>query len=84
MVLLRDGIFCKSSVLHNALGSSTKTTHLVRKLVLGVFKEEIFKKGRNQITLTGNSPRFLGKQSEVKYDNIDVSARSAIISKFLL
>lgn len=42
MVLLRNNIFCKSSVLHYALGSSTKTTHLVRKLVLGVFKEEIF------------------------------------------
>lgn len=82
MVLLRNGIFCKSSVLHKALGSSTKITHLVRKLVLGVFKEDIFNKECNQITLTGNVPRSVGKQPDAKYDNIDVLARSAIISKF--
>ncbi|RLU21742.1 hypothetical protein DMN91_006118 [Ooceraea biroi] len=77
MVLLRNGVFCKSSVLHNALGSSTKTTHLVRKLVLGVFKKEIFKK--RSIQVTGNTPRSVEKQPGAKYDNIDVVARSAII-----
>lgn len=82
MVLLGNNVYCKASVLHYALGSSTKTTHLVRKLVLGVFKTEIFKKGLCQVTLTGNVPR-LGKQPGAKYYNIDVSARSAIISKFL-
>lgn len=82
MILLGNNIFCKSSVLHYALGSSTKTTHLVRKLVCGVFKKEIFKKGPCQVTLTGYAPRSVGKQAEVKYINIDVVARSAIISKF--
>jgi len=82
MILLGNNIFCKSLVLRYALGSSTKTTHLVRKLVLGVFKEEIFKKGPCQVTFTGYSPRYLGKQTEIKYDNIDVLAKSTIISKF--
>jgi len=83
MVLLRNDVFCKSSILHYALGSSTKPTHLVRKLILGVFKEEIFKKGPYQVTLTGNSPRTVEKQRGVKYYNIDVVARSAIIRKLL-
>lgn len=84
MVLLKNDIFCKSSVLHYALGSSSRITHLVRKLVLGVFKKEIFKKGNNQVTLTGCAPRFVGKELQATYDNIDVLARSAIISKILL
>ncbi|XP_067203851.1 uncharacterized protein [Linepithema humile] len=79
MILLGNDIFCKSLVLHYALGSSSKTTHLVRKLVLGVFKEEIFKKGPHQVTLTGYSPRNIGKQTEIKYDNIDIIARFTII-----
>ena len=82
MTLLGNNIFCKSSVLHYALGSSTKATHLVRKLVCGVFKEEIFKKGPSQVTLSGYAPRNVGKQAEVKYTNIDVVAKSTIISKF--
>jgi len=84
MILLGNNLFCKSSVQRYALGSSTKTMHLVRKLVLGVFKEEIFKKGPCQVTLIGYSPRYLGKQinTEIKYDNIDVLTKSTIISKF--
>lgn len=84
MVLLRDNVYCKSSVMSLAFGCSSKTTHLVRNLVLGVFKKEIFSRGINEVTLTGHAPRATGRQRGTQYCNIDFVARSAIISKFLL
>lgn len=84
MVLLRNNIYCKSSVLSYAIGSSSKTTHFVRKLILGVYKKEIFKKGSIEVTLTGRAPRTSEKQRETKYCNIDPVAKATIIGTFFL
>jgi len=60
MIHLRNGIFCKKKIYDYAIGSSHRASHIARKLLEGVFKEEALMK----CTFTGQSPRSLGKERQ--------------------
>ncbi|XP_011883712.1 PREDICTED: uncharacterized protein LOC105570870 [Vollenhovia emeryi] len=58
MIHLRNGIFCRKKNYDLALGSSHRASHIARRLLEGVFKQEILIK----CTFTGQTPRSLGKE----------------------
>lgn len=75
MVLLKNRTFCRKKVLEMALGSSTKSSHMARRLLEGVFKNDALIKS----TLTGQAPKSLGKERQSqKYDCLDSQARKDI------
>jgi len=49
---------------------------------LEYLKKRFLRKALAKLRFIGYSPRYLEKQTEIKYDNIDVLAKSTIISKF--
>jgi len=82
MVMLRDEIYCRESILREALGASSKASHLVRRLLLGIFKKDTI----YHITLTGRPPRAAGRvqNASERLFPLDEKAKIAIISKFSL
>jgi len=82
MVMLRDEVYCRQSVLCEALGASSKTSHLVRRLLLGVFKKDVI----YHVTLTGQAPRAAGREQNASKQllSLDNKAKVAIISEFSL
>ena len=62
MIPLWNGIYCKKKIYDYAVGSSHRASHLARKLLEGVFKEEALIK----CTFTGQAPRSLGKERQLE------------------
>lgn len=80
MIHLVDGIYCLKSVYNEAVSISKQRTHLVRKLIPGVYRPETILGA----TLKGQSIRNKGRASlNVRQNCLDIPAREAIISKFL-
>lgn len=78
MVHLADGIYCKKKVYDAALGASKASTHLVRRLIKGVFKEEILL----ECTATGQAPRGVGRDNQrEEIFSLNPRARKAIIGE---
>lgn len=76
MVLLTNGIYCRKKILKSALGNSKAVTHIARRLITGVFKEEKLL----QCTLSGQPPRAQGKERQKqKVESLDLGAKNAII-----
>lgn len=79
MVDIGNNIYCRQTILNMALGSSTKPTHLARKLLEGVFTLQTLLAS----TLTGMSPRAQGKERQQQnVMALDIQARLAIIGRF--
>lgn len=80
MVLLQDNIFCKKRTYDYATGSSTIASHLARRLLEGIFKQEAILKS----TFSGQSPRAQGRERQ--QENVEClhnQAKQAIIGNFL-
>ncbi len=78
MVHLQNGIFCKKLVRDMAKGSAKKVTHLARRLMEGVFKDDAIRR----CTFTGQTPRAQGKLRQMEnIISLDEKAKSAIIGK---
>ncbi|XP_036138578.1 uncharacterized protein LOC105832315 isoform X2 [Monomorium pharaonis] len=77
MILLRDGIFCRQSVLLAALGHACKASHIVRRLVQGVFKIETIMNA----TVTGQAPRATARDKSMQTVPLDGKAKMAIINE---
>lgn len=78
MIHLRDGIFCKKKIYDYAVGSSHRASHMARKLLEGVFKEEALLK----CTFSGQAPRCLGKERQMEeVFCLDDAAKYVIIGK---
>lgn len=76
MVLLMDNVYCRKKIWISALGNSKAVTHVARRLLQGVFKEEKLL----QCTLTGQSPRAQGKERQKEdVECLDRRAKNAII-----
>lgn len=76
MALLMNGVYCRKKVWISALGNSKAVTHLARRLIVGVFKEEKLL----QCTFTGQAPRAQGKERQKEtVECLDLRARNAII-----
>lgn len=80
MVMLRNKIYCHQLVLCAALGASSKASHLVRRLLLGVFKQDAI----CHTTLTGRAPCAAGYNQNVSVQLFPLNdkAKNAIISRF--
>lgn len=81
MVLLQNNIFCKKKIYDYATGSSTVSSHLARRFLEGVFKQETLLKS----TFSGQSPRTQGRQRQ--RENVEClhnTAKHAIIGNFNL
>ncbi|XP_067208077.1 uncharacterized protein [Linepithema humile] len=74
MVLLQDGVFCNERVLEVALSSSHKASHIVRRLIVGVFKLESLK----DCTFTGASHRGVHENKD-DITCLNLHARNSII-----
>jgi len=75
MVHLKNNIYCRKRILTNALSVSKQVTHLLRRLIEGVFKIEKIV----NCTLTGQSPRSQGKErKDQEYYSLDYKAIMAI------
>lgn len=77
MILLRDRIYCRRSVLLTALGHDCKSSHIVRRLLERVFKIEAIMNA----TVTGQAPRSVGRDNSAQIVPLDGRAKIAIISK---
>lgn len=76
MVLLKDGVYCKHRILESARGVSCKASHLVRRLIEGVFKPQAIL----QSTVSGRTPRAQGKERQQQHViPLNVTAKNAII-----
>lgn len=78
MILLHDGIYCRQSVLLTALGHACKASHIVRRLIQGVFKIEAIMNA----TVTGQAPRAGVQDKSVQTVPLDGKAKMAIISQY--
>lgn len=74
MVPLMNGIYCKRRIRDSAIGGSSKLSHLVRRLLDGVFTREAIM----QCTCTGK-PGAATAKSDKKPEALDDTARNAII-----
>lgn len=74
MILLVNGIYCKRKFHDSAMGASSKLTHLVRRLLEGVFKRDALLNS----TCTGKPSAAAAKASH-KPDTLDNTAKEAII-----
>lgn len=80
-MLIKDGVYCKRRILESAKGVSFKASHLVRRLLEGVFKPEALL----QSTVSGRAPRAQGKERQSQHvDPLNVTARNAIIGIMLI
>lgn len=80
MVKLCNSTFCKKSVLSNALSNSNKVSHLVGKLIPGVFTKEAIMRA----TLTGKRPPAAGRSTApVDQTGLHPTAVNDILCKYL-
>lgn len=79
MILLLNDIYCKRIIHDNAIGASTKQTHVVRRLLDGVFKREALLK----CTCTGK-PSAMAAKLPKKPQALDHTAKNAIIEYSVL
>ena len=76
MVHLINGVYCKKRHYDAALAASKAASHLVRRLLTGVFKEDAILK----CTRTGQSARAQGKDRQrEEMSSLSPAARQAII-----
>lgn len=80
MVHLSDGIYATETSYNYAKGGgSFLASHVARRLMSGVFKNEILLK----CIFTGTAPRAHGKEKQLQpVQGLDSTAREVILSKF--
>lgn len=74
MLPLLNGIYCKRRFHDNAIGGSSMLSHLVRRLLDGVFKREAIV----NCTCTGK-PSAAAARAAQKPEALDDTAKNAII-----
>lgn len=75
MIHLKYNVYCRKRIFDSALSVASQVTHLIRRLIEGVFKIEKLL----DCTLTGQSPRTQGKEKINKqFDSLDFTAKMAI------
>lgn len=78
MVSIGNGVYCKKTILDSALKVATKPSHLVRRMLTGVFKEEAIA----TCTLTGRKPIAAGTNNyEGEVHCLNPAAVSAMYGK---
>lgn len=79
MVLLVDDVYCKRRFHDNAIGGVSKLSHLVRRLIDGVFKREALM----ECTCTGKPSAAAAKAGQ-KPEALDDTAKNAIIGIIII
>lgn len=80
MVHLRGDVYCKKSVFAYAVsGGSSSATHVARRLLEGVFKNEAILK----CTFTGQPARAQREKRFIAVQTLDGNAKDEIIGKFI-
>lgn len=78
MVHLKNNFYCRNAIYYAALGNSHRPSHIVRRLLTGVFQKEALINN----TLTGQSPRAQGKDRQnVKMSCLHPFVINAIVGK---
>ena len=78
MVPLEDGceIYVIKRIRDIALSGATKPTHLIRRLMPGIFNPE----NLMNVTLTGRAPHGQGEEkAKMEYECLDMGAKNSII-----
>ena len=76
MVLLDKGIYCKTAIYEEALHTSSKTSHMIRRLMTGVFNP----KELENVTASGQAPRAVPTElKKEKYELLHPDAKQVII-----
>lgn len=65
MVHLKNNFYCRNRIYYSALANSHRSSHIARRLLIGVFKKEAF----INCTLSGQNPRSQGKDKQ----NVELS-----------
>lgn len=73
MIHLKYNIYCRKRIFDSALSVASQVTHLIRRLIEGVFKIEKLL----DCTLTGQSPQGKEKINQ-QFDSLDFTAKMAI------
>ncbi|XP_074097827.1 uncharacterized protein LOC141526662 [Cotesia typhae] len=75
MIKLAGETYCKSRDYDLAISASTQASHLVRRLITGVFKPS----GYLQATFTGQAPRAHKIKDPKQIKPLNITAKNAII-----
>ncbi|XP_071578751.1 uncharacterized protein [Temnothorax nylanderi] len=76
MIHLKNNFYCRNAIYYAALGNCHRSSHIVRRLLTGVFKKEAL----INCTLTGQTPRSQGKNRQnVKVSCLHPIAINAIV-----
>ncbi|XP_071579376.1 uncharacterized protein [Temnothorax nylanderi] len=76
MIHLKNNVYCRNAIYYAALGNCHRSSHMVRRLLTGVFKKEAL----INCTLTGQTPRSQGKNRQ----NVKVSCLHPIAIKAIV
>lgn len=80
MVKLVGEIYCKSRDYDLAISGSTQASHLVRRLITGVFKPS----GYLQATFIGQAPRAHKSKNPKQIKPLNITAKNAIIGEWII